>query len=50
MGDGKAYYGDMDRLVAFGRGLSTWADWVDLHVDRTRTRVFFQSISPTHYK
>ncbi|ONK62685.1 uncharacterized protein A4U43_C07F6900 [Asparagus officinalis] len=49
MGDGGAYYTDMDRLVAFSKGLSTWANWVDLYVDRTRTRVFFQSISPTHY-
>ncbi|ERN05279.1 hypothetical protein AMTRI_Chr08g208610 [Amborella trichopoda] len=44
-----ATYADMDRLVAFGRGLTTWANWVDSNVDTTRTRVFFQSISPTHY-
>ncbi|XP_072961476.1 protein PMR5-like [Typha angustifolia] len=49
MGDGGGYYVDMDRLVAFQRGMSTWANWVDLNVDRTRTSVFFQSISPTHY-
>ncbi|KAJ0979363.1 hypothetical protein J5N97_014837 [Dioscorea zingiberensis] len=49
MGDEGAYYVDMDRLVAFQRGMSTWANWVDLNIDRTQTRVFFQSISPTHY-
>ncbi|XP_039145861.1 protein PMR5-like [Dioscorea cayenensis subsp. rotundata] len=49
MGDDGVYYLDMDRLVAFQRGMSTWANWVDLNIDRTRTRVFFQSISPTHY-
>ncbi|GKU93408.1 hypothetical protein SLEP1_g7001 [Rubroshorea leprosula] len=38
----------MDRLVALEKGLRTWANWVDSNVDRTRTRVFFQSISPTH--
>lgn len=43
-------YQDMDRLVAFEKGLRTWARWVDTNVDRTRTRVFFQSTSPTHYK
>ncbi|WJZ89098.1 hypothetical protein VitviT2T_008344 [Vitis vinifera] len=42
-------YQDMDRLVAFEKGLRTWARWVDTNVDRTRTRVFFQSTSPTHY-
>ncbi|XP_008792962.2 protein PMR5 [Phoenix dactylifera] len=49
MGDGGNYYVDMDRLIAFQKGLSTWANWVDLNIDRTRTKVFFQSISPTHY-
>jgi hypothetical protein len=50
MGDDGAFYRDMDILVTFRKGLSTWANWVDNNVDRTRTRVFFQSISPTHYK
>lgn len=50
MGDGGAYYMDMDRLIAFGKGLNTWASWVDNNVDCTKTKVFFQSISPTHYK
>ncbi|GLU18868.1 hypothetical protein SLE2022_351450 [Rubroshorea leprosula] len=45
---GGIYYQDMDRLVALEKGLRTWANWVDSNVDRTRTRVFFQSISPTH--
>jgi hypothetical protein len=49
MGDGGLYYMDMDRQSAFQKGLTTWANWVDLNVDPTRTRVFFQSISPTHY-
>lgn len=46
--DGK-YYQDMDRLVALEKGLRTWAYWVDNNIDTTRTTVFFQSISPTHY-
>lgn len=50
MGEGGMYYMDMDRQSAFQKGLTTWANWVDLNVDPTRTRVFFQSISPTHYK
>ncbi|KAK6935714.1 PC-Esterase [Dillenia turbinata] len=46
---GGSYYEDMDRLVALERGLRTWGSWVDANIDRFRTRVFFQSISPTHY-
>ncbi|KAL1829026.1 hypothetical protein ACET3Z_007438 [Daucus carota] len=42
-------YQDMERLVALERGLRTWAKWVDANVDKSKTRVFFQSISPTHY-
>ncbi|KAJ6847106.1 protein PMR5 [Iris pallida] len=49
MGEGGAYYTDMDRLVAFQKGLTTWANWVDHNIDRTKTKVFLQSISPTHY-
>ncbi|GAB2285725.1 Protein pmr5 [Dionaea muscipula] len=42
-------YQDMDRLAALDKGLRTWANWVDAHVNGSRTRVFFQSVSPTHY-
>ncbi|KAI5674981.1 hypothetical protein M9H77_05931 [Catharanthus roseus] len=49
MESGGSLYQDMDRLVALERGLRTWARWIDTNIDRTRTRVFFQSISPTHY-
>ncbi|KAJ8437945.1 hypothetical protein Cgig2_031461 [Carnegiea gigantea] len=50
MESGGMLYEDMDRLSALDQGLRTWARWVDANVDPTRTRVFFQSISPTHYK
>ncbi|KAL5710163.1 hypothetical protein ACHQM5_020763 [Ranunculus cassubicifolius] len=46
---GGTFYQDMDRLVAFDRGMKTWARWVDSNIDKTKTRVFFQSTSPTHY-
>ncbi|XP_031375628.1 protein PMR5-like isoform X2 [Punica granatum] len=46
---GGTYFEDMDRLVALERGLRTWSNWVDSNLDPTRTSVFFQSISPTHY-
>ncbi|KAL3522449.1 hypothetical protein ACH5RR_015283 [Cinchona calisaya] len=48
--DGATISKDMDRLVAFSKGLTTWAQWVDQNVDPSKTEVFFQGISPTHYQ
>ncbi|GAV76162.1 LOW QUALITY PROTEIN: PC-Esterase domain-containing protein/PMR5N domain-containing protein [Cephalotus follicularis] len=47
--DGNVIHEDMDRMVAFHKGLTTWAKWVNSDVDTTKTRVFFQGISPSHY-
>ena len=47
---GKKLYKNMDRIVAFERGLKTWGEWLDANVDPTKTMVFFQGISPNHYK
>lgn len=48
--DGSKTYKDMNRLVAFYKGLTTWARWVNRNVDPNKTKVFFQGISPTHYE
>lgn len=48
--DGDNLHEDMDRLVAYEKALKTWARWVDKNVDPTKTKVFYQSISPTHWK
>ncbi|KAL5165492.1 Protein trichome birefringence-like 43 [Glycine soja] len=45
---GNHTYRDMDRLVAYEIALNTWAKWVDYNIDPTRTRVFFQGVSPDH--
>ncbi|XP_047327611.1 protein trichome birefringence-like 38 [Impatiens glandulifera] len=47
--DGSSVTKDMDRLTAFSKGLTTWGKWVDQNVDPSKTKVFFQGISPTHY-
>ncbi|XP_065875563.1 protein trichome birefringence-like 39 [Euphorbia lathyris] len=48
--EGNKMYKDMNRLVAFYKGLTTWARWVDRYIDPSKTKVFFQGISPTHYE
>nr|POF18958.1 protein trichome birefringence-like 43 [Quercus suber] len=46
--EGKHMQKDMDRLVAYEKGLMTWARWVDTNVDPEKTKVFFQGVSPDH--
>ncbi|GMN41282.1 hypothetical protein TIFTF001_010503 [Ficus carica] len=43
-------YDEIERPVAYGRVLSTWANWVNQNVDPNRTTVFFSSVSPLHIK
>ncbi|XP_050205711.1 protein trichome birefringence-like 39 [Mercurialis annua] len=50
MQEGNKSYKDMNRLVAYYKGLTTWARWVNRNVDPSKTKVFFQGISPTHYE
>ncbi|KAI5386797.1 protein trichome birefringence-like 38 [Lathyrus oleraceus] len=48
--DGSNLVKNMDRLEAFYKGLTTWAHWVEANVDPSKTKLFFQGISPTHYQ
>ncbi|XP_062213209.1 xylan O-acetyltransferase 14-like [Phragmites australis] len=45
-----AVYEVTDSLRAFELAIYTWAEWLELHVDRSRTRLFFMSTSPTHLR
>ncbi|XP_050211239.1 protein trichome birefringence-like 36 [Mercurialis annua] len=38
----------MNPMIAYEKGLSTWAKWIDLNLDPRRTRVIFRSMSPRH--
>ncbi|PQQ05511.1 protein trichome birefringence-like 43 [Prunus yedoensis var. nudiflora] len=48
--EGNRKYKDMDRLVAYKKGLNTWARWIDTNLDPKKSRVFFQGVSPDHNK
>ncbi|XP_016480403.1 protein trichome birefringence-like 6 [Nicotiana tabacum] len=53
---GKNYYQErnqvhprLDVSTAFEKALTTWASWVDRHVNPTKTQVFFRSSAPSHF-
>ncbi|KAK1566604.1 hypothetical protein Q3G72_001898 [Acer saccharum] len=48
--DGNNTYKDMDRSVAYGKALKTWANWVNTNVDSPKTKIFLPGISPDHMK
>ncbi|KAK6145517.1 hypothetical protein DH2020_022337 [Rehmannia glutinosa] len=47
---GATEFDEVERPVAYGRELRTWAKWVEKNVDPKRTKVFFMSMSPLHIK
>lgn len=50
MQEGGKLYKDMNRYVAYYKGMTTWSRWVNRFVDPSKTRVFFQGVSPVHYE
>lgn len=46
--EGNNVFTNMNPMVAYEKGLTTWAKWIDLNVDPRRTRLFFRSMSPRH--
>ncbi|XP_074276076.1 protein trichome birefringence-like 39 isoform X2 [Silene latifolia] len=47
--DGNKLYKDMNRMIAYYKGLTTWARWINYNVNPAQTKVFFVGISPSHY-
>ncbi|XP_050377241.1 protein trichome birefringence-like 6 [Argentina anserina] len=40
----------LDVSIAFRKALMTWASWVDRYINSRRTRVFFRSSAPSHFR
>nr|GEW13275.1 hypothetical protein [Tanacetum cinerariifolium] len=50
MQEGGKLYKDMNRYVAYYKAMTTWSRWVNRFVDPSKTKVFFQGVSPVHYE
>ncbi|KAJ7970576.1 Trichome birefringence-like family [Quillaja saponaria] len=46
--EGNSLYRNMNPMVAYQKGLTTWARWVDLNLNPQKTKVIFRSMSPRH--
>lgn len=46
--DNDGVYEEVEMLRAYDMALKTWFKWLDNHVNRSTTRVYFVSSSPTH--
>ncbi|KAI8557134.1 hypothetical protein RHMOL_Rhmol05G0312000 [Rhododendron molle] len=41
-------YEEVEMLRALEIALKTWSDWLEFHINRTKTKIYFVSRSPTH--
>lgn len=48
--EGNQVHPQLDVSIAFRRALMTWASWVDRHINPRKTRVFFRSSAPSHFR
>jgi GDSL/SGNH-like Acyl-Esterase family found in Pmr5 and Cas1p len=46
--EGRRIFTDLNPIVAYEIGLTTWASWIDLNLDPNTTKVFFRTVSPRH--
>ncbi|GLJ15360.1 hypothetical protein SUGI_0251990 [Cryptomeria japonica] len=47
--EGNYLHPQLDPLIAFKKGLATWANWIDQNIDPAKTKVFFRGFSPMHF-
>ncbi|XP_057966695.1 protein trichome birefringence-like 6 [Malania oleifera] len=48
--EGNLLHPHLDVLTAFRRAMTTWASWVDKHINPGKTQVFFRSSAPSHFR
>ena len=41
-------YEEIERLGTFGMVLKTWSDWLQIHVNRSKTKIYFITNSVQH--
>ncbi|XP_021769652.1 protein trichome birefringence-like 34 [Chenopodium quinoa] len=41
-------YKDVEMLKGYEMALRTWSDWLEIHVNHSKTQIFWMSLSPTH--
>ncbi|KAK4478422.1 hypothetical protein RD792_013892 [Penstemon davidsonii] len=41
-------YKNVEMLRSYEMALKTWSDWLEIHINRTKTQLFFMTMSPTH--
>ncbi|KVH94824.1 protein trichome birefringence-like 34 [Cynara cardunculus var. scolymus] len=46
--DTNGIYKEVEMIRSYEMALKTWSDWLEIHVDRAKTQLFFISMSPTH--
>ncbi|KAL8142653.1 hypothetical protein V2J09_015685 [Rumex salicifolius] len=48
--EGSLVHPHLEVLTAFQQALTTWATWVDRHINPHKTQVFFRSSAPSHFR
>ncbi|XP_057742781.1 protein trichome birefringence-like 34 [Arachis stenosperma] len=48
--DPDAVYKRVEMVRVYEMALRTWSDWLEVHVNRSKTQLFFVSMSPTHQR
>ncbi|XP_076914028.1 protein trichome birefringence-like 34 [Bidens hawaiensis] len=46
--DENGIYKEVENVRSYEMAFKTWSDWLEIHVDRAKTRLFFISMSPVH--
>ncbi|KAL2901859.1 Protein trichome birefringence-like 34 [Bienertia sinuspersici] len=41
-------YKEVEMLKGYEMALRTWSDWLEIHVNHSKTQIFWMSLSPTH--